>query len=321
MIHISLFSGIGGFELAAEWAGWKNYASCEINPFGQKVLNYYWPNAYHHSDVKTFTYEILNTQLIQRFGTDWRNDDIIITGGFPCQPYSAAGKRLGKEDERHLWPEMLRIISEVKPTWVVGENVRGITNWSGGLVFDEVQTDLEALSYEVQPFLLPAAGVNAPHERYRTWFVGYSRTNEYTIRDTQPETVTYSNGNGHKLRRLREDRSETIQSISKQEQRERIWTDNRGISEQGNVADTEKPGCKRSITEGTTSEGGCLMQHPGFDRFPTQSPVRSRNDGISTGLVGITISKHRNESIKAYGNAIVPQVAYKIFKTINDIIQ
>jgi DNA (cytosine-5)-methyltransferase 1 len=98
----------------------------------------------------------------------------IVTGGFPCQPYSVAGKRKGKEDERHLWPEMLRAIREIQPAWVVGENVRGIINWSAGMVFDEVQAQLEVEGYKVLPFLLPAAGVNAPHERYRTWFVAYS---------------------------------------------------------------------------------------------------------------------------------------------------
>mgnify|MGYP000946561244 FL=1 len=83
MIHISLFSGIGGFELAAEWVGWKNYASCEINQFGNKVLKYYWPDAYHHEDIHTLTYDTINIELTKRFGTHWRNDDIIVTGGFP----------------------------------------------------------------------------------------------------------------------------------------------------------------------------------------------------------------------------------------------
>ena len=135
---ISLFSGIGGFELAAEWAGWQNVVSCEINPFGRQVLKHYWPNAYHHDDIKTLTFEKIDYELKQRFGENWNADDIVLTGGFPCQPYSAAGKRLGKEDERHLWPEMLRVIREVQPKWVVGENVLGLVNWSEGLVFEEV---------------------------------------------------------------------------------------------------------------------------------------------------------------------------------------
>jgi DNA (cytosine-5)-methyltransferase 1 len=176
MIHFSLFSGIGGFDLASEWMGWKNYLSCEINEFGNKILEYYWADAYHHRDIHTLTYETIDIELSRRFGSDWRNDDIILTGGFPCQPYSMAGKRLGKEDERHLFPEMLRVIREVQPKWIVGENVLGIVNWSGGLVFEEVQADLEAQGYEVQSYVLPAVSVNAPHRRDRVWFVAYAES-------------------------------------------------------------------------------------------------------------------------------------------------
>jgi hypothetical protein len=107
MIHIGLFEGIGGFTIAAKWMGWKTYAMCEINLFGQRVLKYHFPDAYLHSDIKTLTYETINFELTKRFGRQWRNDDIILTGGFPCQPYSVAGKRNGNADDRHLWPEML----------------------------------------------------------------------------------------------------------------------------------------------------------------------------------------------------------------------
>jgi len=177
LLHISLFSGIGGFDLAAEWMGWKNIVSCEINPFCNKILQYYWPEAYHHTDIHTLNYDTINAELSQRFGKNWRNDEIILTGGFPCQPYSNAGKRLGKDDNRHLWPEMCRTIREIKPRWIVGENVYGLVNWSGGLVFHEVQSDLENEGYEVQPYLLPAAAVNAPHQRFRIFFVAYRSDN------------------------------------------------------------------------------------------------------------------------------------------------
>ena len=126
LTHGSLFSGIGGFDLAAEWMGWDNKFHCEWNEFGQKVLNHYWPNA------ESFT-DITKTDFTKYYG---KID--ILTGGFPCQPYSSAGKRKGKEDERHLWPQMLRTIREVAPSFVVGENVRGLTNWNGGMVFEEV---------------------------------------------------------------------------------------------------------------------------------------------------------------------------------------
>lgn len=164
MTHGSLFSGIGGFDLAAEWAGWENKFHCEWNEFGQKVLKYYWPNATSYGDITKTDFTI------------WRGRIDVLTGGFPCQPYSTAGKRLGKEDERHLWPEMLRAIREIKPTWIVGENVPGLINWNGGMVFEEVQSDLESAGYEVIPFILPAASVNAPHRRERVWFVAHSHS-------------------------------------------------------------------------------------------------------------------------------------------------
>jgi DNA (cytosine-5)-methyltransferase 1 len=174
MIHFSLFSGIGGFEIAAEAMGWKNFLSCDINEFGNRVREYYWPDAYHHKNIKDLNYETIHAELSKRFGSEWRSEDIILTGGFPCQPYSVAGKQLGTEDDRHLWPEMLRIISEVQPRWIVGENVRGLINWGGGLVFDQVQADLEAKGYEILPFLLPACAIDAPHRRDRIWFIAFN---------------------------------------------------------------------------------------------------------------------------------------------------
>jgi DNA (cytosine-5)-methyltransferase 1 len=168
--HGSLFSGIGGFDFAAEQIGWENVFHCEWNPFGQKILKYYWPKAISYEDIKKTDFSIHRGQID------------ILTGGFPCQPYSTAGKRKGKEDDRHLWPEMLRAIREIQPSYVVGENVRGLTNWNGGMVFDEVQSNLEAEGFEVLPFLLPACAVNAPHRRDRIWFIAYSERNGHNGR-------------------------------------------------------------------------------------------------------------------------------------------
>ena len=120
MRHGSLFSGIGGFDLAAEWMGWNNIFHCEWNPFGQRVLAHHFPNSKSYNDITKTDFSIHAGEID------------VLTGGFPCQPYSNAGKRLGKADERHLFPEMLRAINEIKPTWVVGENVLGIVNWGGG---------------------------------------------------------------------------------------------------------------------------------------------------------------------------------------------
>jgi len=447
MIHMSLFSGIGGFELAAEWMGWNNLVSCEINDFGRKVLDYYWPNGYHHNDIHTLTYDKINEELTRRYGADWRSDDIILTGGFPCQPYSAAGKRLGNEDDRHLWPQMCRIIREVRPTWVVGENVFGLVNWNDGMVFNEVQADLEVEGYEVQPYVLPAASVGAPHRRDRVWFVAYSK---------RPRTWGDNGAIGNEGRRASKDRSESIRQahgevgssgfdatskngitpdteglrdrrnpeamgetqtepigkddgneldgsskIAPDTDRDAEATSNPYISTKGSSRLGKRPHKKGSKNHDVEGEwGSAAEQYPRFDHvssdasdpngprlqtqgaeqqttgpfqhgelgewdasdtmhkglqrgskanewqksddkrgrngsiirasgsnsngksrcnfqdFPTQPPVRSRNDGLSSELVGITVSKHRNESIKAYGNAIVPQVAHQIFKAI-----
>ena len=120
MKHGSLFSGIGGFDLAAEWMGWENVFHCEWNPFGQKVLKHHFPKSISYNDITKTDFSI------------HRGDIDIITGGFPCQPYSTAGLRKGKADERHLFPEMLRAIKEIQPTWIIGENVRGLVSWGGG---------------------------------------------------------------------------------------------------------------------------------------------------------------------------------------------
>jgi DNA (cytosine-5)-methyltransferase 1 len=284
MTHGSLFSGIGGFDLAAEWMGWENIFHCEWNPFGQKVLKYYWPNAISYENICTTDF------TVHRGKVD------IITGGFPCQPYSLAGKRLGKEDERHLWPEMLRTIREVQPRWVVGENVFGLVNWSGGLVFHEVQADLEAQGYEVQPYILPAVSVNAPHRRDRVWF------------------VAHANGIIRKCSKG-ESNSRNEQS-EKWKKSTRITSTRFSISQ--NASNTTNIRREDALENGKL-EGGRLRQsykRNAWDSFPSVSPICIGDDGISNRLDGITFSKWRQESVKAGGNAIVPQVAYQIFKTI-----
>ena len=165
MTHGSLFSGIGGFDLAAEWSGWENLFNCEWEEFPRKVLKHHFPNAKQYGDIKEFD------------ATDYNGRIDILSGGFPCQPFSVAGKRKGSEDERHLWPEMLRVIRECKPRWVVGENVRGLVSWSDGLVLEACYSDLEALGYSVQSFIIPACATNAPHRRDRVWIVAYQSDN------------------------------------------------------------------------------------------------------------------------------------------------
>lgn len=238
----------GGFDLAAQWMGWENVLHCEWNEFGRKILNYYWPKAESYGDIT-------KTDFSKHRGTI-----DILTGGFPCQPYSNAGQRKGKEDNRHLWPEMLRAIREIQPTYIVGENVRGLTNWNCGLVFNEVQAEMEAEGYEVTSFLLPACAVNAAHRRDRIWFIAYS------------------------------DRS-MLQNVGVQGS---VHSELCGKSSRQN----DSPNDLIGILKKTYEQDLCEF------------------NGIPGELDGITLSKWRKESIRAFGNAIVPKVAFEIFKAI-----
>ena len=336
MIHGSLFSGIGGFDLAAQWMGWGNVFHCEIAEFPRKVLHHYWPNAISYENIKETDF------------TQWRGKVDVISGGFPCQPYSLAGKRLGKEDDRHLWPEMLRCIREIKPRWVVGENVFGIVNWNGGLVFDEVQADLEAEGYEVQAFVLPAAGVNAPHRRDRVWFVakntnqdgwgsefGQKESNKRKFGNTCARNNEPVHSNDAEIGLTSDPSSDRRQRTRegfkiKEGLQPRPGTAGEleggleGFCSEGGVANATEQGLEGSA-RGSVQGGidGFARQYNEVDGFrywqdfPTTEPtICGGNDGLSSRLDGITFSKWRNESIKAYGNAVVPQVVFQIFKAI-----
>jgi DNA (cytosine-5)-methyltransferase 1 len=336
LVHASLFSGIGGFDLAAEWMGWDNLFHCEWNPFGQRVLKHHFPNSISYNDITKTNFTIHEGSVD------------ILTGGFPCQPYSSAGKRLGKEDERHLWPHMLRTIQEIKPRWVVGENVRGLTNWNGGLVFNEVQVELENEGYEVQPYLLPAAGVNAPHRRDRIWFVAYSNNNGTRSRfgqiQNQNEEIPQWNNNAefsntsddiitNSNDKMRYGQRSNNSEWQNKEQKSHNWNELRNYigstGEEQNVTNSEQFRLehgeeRRSFnkSERTTQrkrgEFAKQFEANGWSRFPTKPPICGGNDGLPRELDSITFPKWRNESIKAYGNAIVPQVAHQIFKAIEE---
>lgn len=163
LTHLSLFSGIGGLDIAAEMAGIKTVGQCEWADFQTKVLEKHWPDVPRWRDIRTLT----GDSFYERTGL--RTVD-IVSGGFPCQPFSLAGKRKGKDDDRYLWPEMLRVIRELRPTWVIGENVPGIVN----MALDKVLSDLEGEGYTAQPFIIPACGVDAPHRRDRVCIVAYT---------------------------------------------------------------------------------------------------------------------------------------------------
>lgn len=303
LTHGSLFSGIGGFDLAAQWMGWENVFHCEINPFGQKILKHYWPNAHSYEDITTTDFTI------------YRGRIDVLSGGFPCQPFSTAGRRKGAEDDRYLWPKMLRAIDEIRPTWVVGENVAGLTsmvqpevietdlesqtNLQGEIdtktiqeyqqyVIETVCSDLERLGYSVQPLIIPACASGAPHRRDRIWFIAYCADSGVESVQKQkkcfngPDSSPYSNSTGLQ-----------------------------GIENRGRIVRFRKKSKQQPLRQFCST----------WQDFPTQSPVCGGNDGLPTQLDGITFPKWRSESLKAYGNAVVPQVVYEIFKAINDQIQ
>ena len=388
MQHASLFSGIGAAELAAIWLGWDNAFHCEINPFCRKILNHWFSDSVSYEDVKKTDFK------------KWHGKIDVLTGGFPCQPFSFAGKRKGAEDDRYLWPEFLRVISEVAPTWVVGENVSGITTMvesscisameSQSFIFQEdnafrgyrqqqtftierICEDFENAGYSVQPLLIPACAVGAPHRRDRVFIIGHRNANpsQDPVRSGQLVGQVGEQGSERNERdagarggqRLRGETSRTAHTDTDSEMLEgrqhsgakghgqsaRKWTTATNpysirLQDEGN--EQSAAGVVGNNTQvivnsdstlfsgrnsKTTSQSKEILDYSGvpgkdgiagggrWQGFPTVSPVHRRNDGFPFDVddLAISFNKWRDESIKAYGNAIVPQVMFEIFRAIN----
>jgi len=290
MKHGSLFSGIGGFDLAASWMQWENVFNCEKDVFCRRILQYYWPQTISYENVRDFC------------GTKYRNLIDVLSGGFPCQPFSSAGKRKGTADERYLWPQMLRIVHEMQPSWVVGENVSGLVNWEGGMVFRKVLANLESEGYEVWPYILPAGGVGAYHRRDRIFFIA-CRKDKFSklLCDPAWKKKYFSDA------RVWEEFEGSPQSAesSHSDSIER---------RKGGMHKTGSKEAKRHVSPRNTWNAG----HP-WENFPSQSPLCGGNDGLPRELDRITFSAWRKESLKAYGNAIVPQVGFQIFQGIERV--
>ena len=388
--HASVFSGIGGPEVAATMLGWENLFHCEINPFGRRVLDYWYPNSKSYEDITTTDF------------TEWRGRVNVLTGGFPCQPFSYAGKRGGAQDDRYLWPYMFRCIDQIRPDWVVAENVAGILTMveqgevsevaSAPALFDSfdrvrryqlretftlqrICDDLESHGYAVQPVLVPACGVGAPHRRDRVFIIGHRIADpsdagvEGMRRERQdavhrPEPIADTRSCGQSASELESERAgQAIQRESGEQSQHGacgLGTSHdaphpdshrgREVDEhlESELADGAKPvsnGRERNAADtchAGLQEARAEQQsagHRGFgvragewftgleedisgcgrwSNFPSVSPVHRGNDGLPFDVDRLTISfgKWRTEALKAYGNAIVPQVMYEIFRAI-----
>lgn len=310
MNHLDLFSGIGGFALAARWVWGKDHkiiSFVEIEGFPQKVLKKNFPGVPIHDDIKTFD------------GTEYRGTVDLLTGGFPCQPYSVAGKQKGAEDDRNLWPDMFRVIQEARPTWVIGENVANIVNF---VEFENLLIDLESAGYEVQPLIIPAAGVDAPHRRDRVWILAYS--------------INHTNRTDRGSQR----KAGGLQGINRQKRyaglpcgtsEDVVNATDKGLAERETgkqfqpIQDVKRRSFDVSDNEGKRSqrfrEG--WKQKPKKDERQKISMCNGGNRTIwqpepdvcrvANGI------PNRVDRLKGLGNAIVPQVVYEIMRAIKHI--
>ncbi len=282
---LDLFSGIGGFSLGLEAAGFETAAFCEYDQEAQKVLKKNWPEVPIFSDVRTLTKQELRDNEIQDIG--------LICGGYPCQPFSVAGERRGAEDDRHLWPEMFRLIQELRPTWVIGENVAGHINMG----LDEVLTDLEAEGYTARTFVIPACAVDAHHRRDRVWIIAHANSD------------SESNGSKHEQRMVENSKCEPrrdSESITRRQDNKSKWSEDTdtvaGSSE--NVAYTNGSQCQRNSSAIRTSAKYSDIGGPSWWK-PEPDVGRVAN--------GVPRRSHR---LKQLGNAVVPQVVEQIGKAI-----
>jgi len=311
--HGSLFSGIGGFDLAAQWTGWNNIFQCEKDEWCRKVLAKNFPNSNRYEDIKEFNAKKYNGTID------------VISGGFPCQPFSVAGQRKGKEDDRYLWAEMLRVISEVQPKFVVGENVTGII----GMALDTVLSDLEAQGYTTETYIIPACGKNAWHRRDRVWIVAYAHSIGW--HNEQKKSVKpLFNGNGN----------DTIKEQSRGKQQRRT-------GEPGSIlSNTESKLSNERKNGNDTEQGEIQLQTGGSDSISTntngigwENGLYGKEQGGETSKLGNSYTEqYRNywevepelgrvvdglsgrvDRLKGLGNAIVPQIAYEIFSAIGQL--
>ncbi len=297
--HIDLFSGIGGFAIAAQNAGFTTIAFSEIEPYACKILKRHWPDVPNFGDIRN----------VRGIAAD------LVTGGTPCQPASCAGQRRGPQDDRWLWPEAIDCVERIKPTFCLFENPTGILSLNGGLEFERVLSRLESLGYSVQPIVIPACAVDAKHRRDRVWIVAYSdeRAGIRGVSRTDEWPVQKRNGEG----------DETLADTGRELRRE--WRTESGQAESAthvhnqrrceDVPDAEAVRRnERNQNGGRHGEGETEAQEwsrpADYHRWPVESGFCRVANGVP----------NRSHRLKGLGNAIVPQVAYQILRHMNETL-
>jgi DNA (cytosine-5)-methyltransferase 1 len=285
--HFSLFTGIGGIDLAAEWAGFTSVGMCEIDPYCRKVLRKHWPDVPIWEDVRDVTRESVRARGIDHID--------LLTGGFPCQPHSLAGKRLASGDERDLWGEMRRVVSELEPRWVVGENVPGLLSSESGRFFGGVLRDLAALGYRVGWGVWGACDVGANHRRERVFLVGYSnRFDDTTIAEVRGGENTFAG-------RVCSDVADPQGEQNWRVQQRGFQPDSRASGQ--DVADTAPIHVQRQYDRP-------WQEQPWGGSWWTVEP------DVGRVAHGVPARVHR---LKALGNAVVPQQVYPLLKAIKEV--
>ncbi len=283
LTHFSLFTGIGGIDLAAEWAGFETVGQCEYAEFPTKVLEKHWPDVPRWRDVRNVTVESIRKRGI--------GEITLLSGGFPCQPHSLAGKRKASADERDLWGEFARIICEVRPKWVLGENVPGLLSSEDGRFFGRVLNDLAKVGYNVGWCMYGAEWVGAPHKRDRVFIIAYANSNRLQ-RWEKPEGISKSRENTQK----QPERLHQALLCNTNSQPE--FQTNSAIKPSRSKRNTRKSiaGEHRRKTSGAYWE-------------ISEPPVLGVDDGVPD----------RVDRSKCLGNAVVPQQVYPILQAIADI--